>query len=68
MKLEQEIREGISLENQCLNKLDFIRNELIPYYGEDISLKDLEKSLWDQYLKFHKRVQEHFKMCYNENR
>lgn len=58
---EQEVRENIALENQCLKKLDFIRNELIPYYGKDTSLEDVEKSLWDQYLKFNKKVQEHFK-------
>ena len=67
-QVEQEIREGITLENQCLRKLDFIRNELIPYYGKDTSLEDVEKSLWDQYLKFHKKVQEHFKNVLNENR
>ena len=60
-QVEQEIREGITIENQCLRKLDFIRNELIPYYGKDTSLEDVEKSLWDQYLKSHKKVQEHFK-------
>ena len=58
---EQEIRENITLENQCLRKLDFIRNELIPYYGKDISLEDIEKSLWDQYLKFHNKVTNYFK-------
>jgi len=54
----QQVREAISLESQCLNKLDFIRNELIPYYGKDITLEDLEKSLWNQYFKFHNKVNE----------
>ena len=60
-QVEQEIREGIILENQCLRKLDFIRKELIPYYGKDITLEDLEKSLWDQYFKFHNKVNEYLK-------
>ena len=53
--IEREIREGIALENQCLKKLEFIRNELLPVYG-NITLKEVESSLWDQYLKFHSRV------------
>lgn len=59
--IEREVREGIALENQCLRKLNFIRNELIPYYGKDTSLEDVEKSLWDQYLKFHDKVTNYFK-------
>jgi hypothetical protein len=58
--IEKEIREGIALENQCLKKLDFIRNELLPIYG-NITLKEIEESLWDQYLKFHDKVTSHFK-------
>jgi len=59
-KLEQEIREGIALENQCLKKLDFLRNELIPFYS-NLTLKEVEESLWDQYLKFHNKVTNYFK-------
>ena len=59
-KLEQEVREGIALENKCLKKLDFLRNELIPFYG-NLTLKEVEESLWDQYLKFHDKVTNYFK-------
>jgi len=59
-QVEQEIREGIALENQCLKKLDFIRNELLPIYG-NVTLKEIEESLWNQYLKFHDRVTNYFK-------
>ena len=55
----QQVREAISLESQCLKKPDFIRNELIPYYGKDITLEDLEKNLWNQYFKFHDKVNEY---------
>ena len=59
-RLEQEVRESIALENQCLKKLDVIRNELLPFYG-NLSLKEVEESLWDQYLKFHDKVANYFK-------
>lgn len=58
--VEKEVREGIALENQCLKKLDFLRNELIPVYG-NLTLKEVEESLWDQYLKFHNKVTNYFK-------
>ena len=57
--VEREVREGITLENQCLKKLDFIRNELLPIYG-NVTLKEIEESLWNQYLKFHDRVTNYF--------
>lgn len=57
--VEIQVREGISLENQCLKKLDFIRNELLPVYG-NIILKEVEELLWDQYLKFHFKVTNYF--------
>ena len=57
--IEREVREGISLENQCLKKLEFIRNELLPIYG-NITLKEVEELLWDQYLKFHSKVTNYF--------
>jgi len=58
--VEKEVREGISLENQCLKKLNFLRNELIPVYG-NLTLKEVEESLWNQYLKFHNKVTNYFK-------
>ena len=57
--IEREVREGIALENQCLKKLDFIRNEILPIYG-NITLKKVEELLWDQYLKFHSKVTNYF--------
>ena len=57
--VEREVREGIALENQCLKKLDFLRNELMPY--GNLTLKEVEESLWNQYLKFHDKVTNYFK-------
>ena len=57
--VEKEVREGIALENKCLKKLEFIRNELLPIYS-NITLKEVEEQLWDQYLKFHSLVQKAF--------
>jgi hypothetical protein len=57
--IEREVREGIALENQCLKKLDFIRNEILPFYG-NITLEEVEELLWDQYLKFHSKVTNYF--------
>lgn len=54
---EQNIREYIALEDQCLKKLDLIRNGLLPYYG-NITLKEAEEALWEQYIKFHKKIGE----------
>lgn len=59
--LEKEIRENIGLENKCLKKLEFIRNELLPVYG-NITLREVEELLWDQYLKFHSKVTN----CFND--
>ncbi len=56
---EIQVREGIALENKCLKKLEFIRNELLPVYG-NITLKEVEELLWDQYLKFHSKVTNYF--------
>lgn len=57
--VEKEVREGIVLEDQCLKKLDFVRNKLLPVYG-NITLKEVEELLWDQYLKFHSKVSSYF--------
>ena len=58
--IEQEIRENIALENICLAKLNFVKNELLPVYG-NVTLKEIEDCLWDQYLKFHNKVSNYFK-------
>lgn len=60
-KLEQEVRENIRIEEECLRKLNIVRNELIPYYTENCTLGKLEELLWQQYLKYHSLVQKVFK-------
>lgn len=64
-KLEQEVRENIRIEEECLKKLDIVRNELIPYYTENCILGELEELLWQQYIKYHNLVQKVFE---NEQR
>ena len=58
---EKEVRENIALINQILPKLNMIRNELIPYYGKDITLEEVEELLWNQYLKFNDKIHKIFK-------
>ena len=66
MSEEVKVRENFVLETQCLEKLDFIRNRLIPFYGEDTTLKEVENALWNQYFKFKENVSDVFKTLENE--
>ena len=59
-RLEQEVRENIGIERECLRKLGIIRNELIPYYTKNCTLGELEELLWKQYTKYHSLVQKVF--------
>ena len=48
---EREAREFIGIMNIIAKKLDFVRNDLMPLYGKDVTLREVEQALWDQYLK-----------------
>ena len=48
---ESEAREFIFIMNTIAKKLDFVRNDLMALYGKDITLREVEQALWDQYLK-----------------
>ena len=52
---EQDVRENLAILNNIGKKLDIVRNELLPLYG-NVTLKEVEESLWDQYLKINKRI------------
>lgn len=58
-KEEQEVRENLALINQINIKLDIIRNELLPYYG-NLTLKEVEELLWVQYEKFNNEIHKVF--------
>lgn len=58
-KQEQEVRENLAMANKVLKKLDLIRNELLPYYG-NITLKEAEEMLWIQYEKFTNNIHKIF--------
>lgn len=53
---EREARECIFISNVITKKLDFVRNDLMPVYGRDVTLREVEQALWDQYLKIQNRL------------
>lgn len=53
---EREARECIFISNVITKKLDFVRNDLMPTYGRDVTLREVEQALWDQYLKNQNRL------------
>ena len=52
---EQDVRECLAILNNIGKKLDIVRNELLPLYG-NVTLKEVEELLWDQYLRINKKV------------
>lgn len=52
---EQDVRENLAILNNIGKKLDIVRNGLLPLYG-NVTLKEVEELLWDQYLKIDKRI------------
>jgi hypothetical protein len=52
---EQDVRENLAILNNIGKKLDIVRNELLPLYG-NVTLKEVEELLWNQYLKINQRV------------
>lgn len=58
---EREARECIFIINTIAKKLDFVRNDLMAVYGKDVTLREVEQALWDQYLKSQDRLHNVFK-------
>lgn len=52
---EKEVRENLAIIDKILEKLNLIRNELLPYYG-NLTLKEVEELLWNQYIKFNNNI------------
>ena len=52
---EQDVRENLAILNNIGKKLDIVRNGLLPLYG-NVTLKEVEELLWNQYLKINERI------------
>ena len=52
---EQDVRENLAILNNIGKKLDIIRNDLLPLYG-NVTLKEVEELLWDQYFRIDKKI------------
>lgn len=52
---EQDVRENLAILNNIGKKLDIIRNSLLPLYG-NVTLKEVEELLWNQYFKIDKKI------------
>lgn len=57
---EAEVREAIGILSTISAKLNLVRNELIPYYGKQVTLEDVEAALWQQHEKYDNIVHSHF--------
>jgi len=57
---EAEVREAIGVLSTISAKLNLVRNELIPYYGKQMTLEDVEAALWQQHEKYDNIVHSHF--------
>lgn len=51
------VREMIAINSKILSKIDWVR-ENMNIYGKDITLKDLEETLWDQWKNIDNRIEE----------
>ena len=59
-KIKHEFYENDTLLNQTRNKIQMVKNELIPYYGGDMTLQTLLDCLEQQELKFIKNIESIF--------
>lgn len=55
------VREMIATNNKILSKIDWVR-ENINIYGSNITLKELEEALWNQWTNIDKRIEETLKV------
>jgi len=59
-EIKREFYENDTLLNQTRNKIQMVKNELIPYYGGDMTLQTLLDCLEQQELKFIKNIESIF--------
>ena len=52
---EQDVRENLAILNNIGKTLDIIRNNLLPLCG-NVTLKEVEELLWNQYLKINEKI------------
>ena len=52
---ERDIRENLAILNNIGKTLDIVRNNLLPLYG-NVTLKEVEELLWNQYLNINKKI------------
>lgn len=52
---EQDVRGNLAILNNIGKKLDIVRNSLLPLYG-NVTLKEVEELLWNQYFKIDKKI------------
>ena len=55
------VREMIATNSKILSKIDWVR-ENMNIYGRDITLVDLEQTLWDQWKNIDNRIEETLKV------
>lgn len=60
-EIKREFYENDTLLNQTRNKIQIVKNELIPYYGGDMTLQTLLDCLEQQEIKFIKNIENIFK-------
>lgn len=59
-EIKREFYENDMLLNQTRNKIQIVKNELIPYYGGDMTLQTLLDCLEQQEMKFIKNIENIF--------
>lgn len=59
-EIKREFYENDTLLNQTRNKIQIVKNELIPYYGGDMTLQTLLDCLEQQEMKFIKNIENIF--------
>ena len=59
-EIKREFYENDTLLNQTRNKIQIVKNELIPYYGSDMTLQTLLDCLEQQEMKFSKNIENIF--------
>ena len=60
MNKKQQCFDNIILLFNISKKLDFVKNELIPFYGKSMTLEDVEAALQEQYTKYQNIVNSYF--------
>lgn len=59
-EIKREFYENHTLLNQTRNKIQIVKNEIIPYYGGDMTLQTLLDCLEQQEMKFSKNIENIF--------